>query len=362
MTKIQAVRGMNDILPDQTIYWQKLENIFRVILASYGYHEIRLPLLEKTQLFKRGIGEATDIIEKEMYTFLDRHDESLSLRPEGTAGCVRAVIEHGLAHRQTQKLWYAGPMFRYERPQKGRYRQFFQWGVETFGYTGHLIEAELILLMTRCFEKLGISQKVNLQLNILGSLESRLNYREKLVTYCQQHYNILDEDSRRRLITNPLRILDSKNNDIQAMLKQGPQLKDYLDEPSKNIFNQLCELLQQLNIVFDINPYLVRGLDYYTGTVMSNIHPFFAGVTAEVAAAWTWTFWQQNDMVLTQGTTKPQIISETGWPSSGGTDCGGTTGNCAPGQSGSIAGVDEMNTYMGEWVCQALENGTEYFW
>jgi histidyl-tRNA synthetase len=281
--KIQAIRGMNDILPDQTPLWRRVESLLQEIFECYHYEEIRLPILEKTELFQRGIGEVTDIVEKEMYTFLDRNDESLTLRPEGTAGCVRAVIEHGLLYHQQQKLWYAGPMFRYERPQKGRYRQFSHIGVETYGYAGYLIEAELMLMMARFFQKLGIKEKVTLQLNSLGSSESRAKYREKFVDYCRGHSEKLDEDSKRRLETNPLRILDSKNPEIQLLLQNGPQLSDFLDAESKNAFQQLGDLLNHLEVRHETNPHLVRGLDYYTGTVFEWITPFLGAQSAVCA-------------------------------------------------------------------------------
>jgi len=283
MTKIQAVRGMNDILPHETMAWQKVESSLRDIFNSYAYHEIRLPIMEKTALFKRSIGEATDIVEKEMYTFLDRNDESLTLRPEGTASCVRAVIEHGLSYHQTQKLWYMGPMFRYERPQKGRYRQFYHVGVEVFGLEGHFIEAELILMMVKFWQVLNIAQKVNLQINCLGDTAARVKYREVLVAYFNQHKDVLDQDSLRRLETNPLRILDSKNPAMAEMLSQAPVLKDYLDESSRLQFEKLCALLTALNIPFEINPRLVRGLDYYTGLVFEWVTPHLGAQSAVCA-------------------------------------------------------------------------------
>jgi len=272
--KIQAIRGINDILPDQTRRWRQVESVLRKIFNHYHYEEIRLPVLEKTELFKRSIGEVTDIVEKEMYTFLDRNNESLTLRPEGTAGCVRAAIEHGLLYHQQQKLWYAGPMFRYERPQKGRYRQFYQAGVETFGYPNYLIEAELILMMARFWQKLGISEKISLELNSLGTIESRAKYCEKFVAYCRRHSEILDEDSKRRLETNPLRILDSKNSEMQQLLQGAPNLNDFLDVESKKSLENLCSLLDNIKLTYKINPRLVRGLDYYTGIVFEWVTPF----------------------------------------------------------------------------------------
>ena len=263
---IQAVRGMNDILPEESATWQFLEDTLRRVIHSYGYQEIRLPLLEKTELFKRSIGEVTDIVEKEMYTFDDRNGDSLTLRPEGTAGCVRACMEHGLLHNQTRRLWYAGPMFRHERPQKGRYRQFHQIGVEAFGMTGPDIDAEVILMTARFWRALGLDHAV-LQLNSLGTVEARAGYREALVGYLQGRQAELDEDSRRRLESNPLRILDSKNPDMQGLIADAPQLSEYLDEESRVHFDELCALLDAAGIAYEINPRLVRGLDYYSKTV-----------------------------------------------------------------------------------------------
>ncbi|HEY9150904.1 MAG TPA: histidine--tRNA ligase [Gammaproteobacteria bacterium] len=263
---IQAIRGMNDILPDQTPAWQYLEDRVRTVLHAYGYQEIRLPILEKTELFQRSIGEVTDIVEKEMYTFADRNGDSLTLRPEGTAGCVRAGIEQGLLYNQQQRLWYMGPMFRHERPQKGRYRQFHQVGVEVFGMTGPDIDAELILMTARMWRELGL-RDVTLQLNSLGTLEARGHYRAALVTYLEQHRGTLDEDSLRRLESNPLRILDSKNPDMQALIEAAPRLSDYLDEESKQHFTRLCALLDGAGLAYELNPRLVRGLDYYGRTV-----------------------------------------------------------------------------------------------
>ncbi len=257
---------MNDILPDNSGVWQWLEHTTRTLLTRYGYREIRLPIVEKTDLFKRSIGEVTDIVEKEMYTFEDRNGDSLTLRPEGTAGCVRAGIEHGLLHNQVQRVWYAGPMFRHERPQKGRYRQFHQIGVEAFGMGGPDIDAEMIMLTARLWRELGL-EDVRLELNSLGSSEARAAYREKLVAYLQEHHHLLDEDSRRRLQSNPLRVLDSKNPDMQELIEQAPQLRDHLDEESREHFTALCTMLDQAGIDYRINPRLVRGLDYYSRTV-----------------------------------------------------------------------------------------------
>lgn len=262
---IRSVRGMNDILPEMTPYWQSVETSLKKVLDGYGYQEIRLPILEKTELFKRSIGEVTDIVEKEMYTFDDRNGDSLTLRPEGTAGCVRAAMEHGMFQQQ-QRLWYMGPMFRHERPQKGRYRQFHQLGVEAYGFSGPDIDAEMILLTARLWKTLGLKD-ISLQINSLGSTDARLNYRKKLVEYYQDNYSQLDEDSQRRLVSNPLRILDSKNPAMQALNDAAPKLIDYLDAESAGHFEQLCTTLRAAGIAFEINPRLVRGLDYYGKTV-----------------------------------------------------------------------------------------------
>ncbi|CAI1498447.1 Histidine--tRNA ligase [Serratia quinivorans] len=264
---IQAIRGMNDYLPEETALWQRIEGILKQVLSGYGYSEIRLPIVEQTPLFKRAIGEVTDVVEKEMYTFDDRNGESLTLRPEGTAGCVRAGIEHGLLYNQEQRLWYVGPMFRYERPQKGRYRQFHQLGAEVFGLQGPDIDAELILLSARWWKALGISEHVKLELNSIGSLEARANYRDALVAFLEQHQEKLDEDCKRRMYSNPLRVLDSKSPEVQALLNDAPRLSEYLDEDSKAHFEGLCELLAQAGIPYTINERLVRGLDYYNRTV-----------------------------------------------------------------------------------------------
>jgi histidyl-tRNA synthetase len=280
MANIQAIRGMHDVLPEQTPLWQYAEQIIKELLASYGYSEIRLPIVEKTELFKRAIGEVTDIVEKEMYTFEDRNGDSLTLRPEGTAGCLRACLEHGLLHHQTHRLWYYGPMYRHERPQKGRYRQFIQLGVETYGMAGPTIDAELILLMHRLWKKLGIRDKVRLELNTLGTIAERLNYRDVLVAYFHQHKARLDEDSLRRLTTNPLRILDSKNPDMQAIIAQAPELMAHLGKESLAHFKAITTTLDDLGVAYSINPRLVRGLDYYGKTV-------FEWVTDELGAQGT---------------------------------------------------------------------------
>ncbi|NIG21828.1 histidine--tRNA ligase [Pantoea sp. Al-1710] len=264
---IQAIRGMNDYLPADTAIWQRIEGTLKQVLASYGFSEIRLPIVEQTPLFKRAIGEVTDVVEKEMYTFDDRNGESLTLRPEGTAGCVRAGIEHGLLYNQEQRLWYIGPMFRYERPQKGRYRQFHQIGAEVFGLQGPDIDAELIMMTARWWKALGIAEHVSLELNSIGSLEARANYRDALVAFLEQHKDKLDEDCKRRMYSNPLRVLDSKNADIQLLLNDAPTLNEYLDEDSRTHFDGLCSLLDDAGIAYTVNQRLVRGLDYYNRTV-----------------------------------------------------------------------------------------------
>ncbi|KTD11146.1 histidyl-tRNA synthetase [Legionella gratiana] len=265
--RIQAIRGMNDILPDATALWRTLEQIFVHVLTRYGYQEIRFPLVESTQLFKRTIGEVTDIVEKEMYTFNDLNGDSITLRPEGTAGCVRACLEHGLLHNQQQKLWYMGPMFRHERPQKGRYRQFNQLGVEAFGMSGAMIELELISICRKFWEQLGFDDLVRLQVNTLGELSERHHYKKILVDYLLDHKNQLDEDSKRRLDRNPLRILDSKNPEMLHLLANAPKLIDVLGEKSRVHFQSFCDGLDALKIPYEVNPVLVRGLDYYGHTV-----------------------------------------------------------------------------------------------
>ncbi|SEP66996.1 histidyl-tRNA synthetase [Ectothiorhodospira magna] len=264
--QIKSIRGMHDILPEYTGAWQWLESTLRDVLAGYGYQEIRLPIVEHTELFARSIGEVTDIVSKEMYTFEDRNGDSLTLRPEGTASCVRAGVEHGLLHNQQQRLWYMGPMFRHERPQKGRYRQFHQIGVEAFGMAGPDIDAELILMTARMWQRLGLDQ-VRLELNSLGSAEARAAYREHLVAYFQARQDQLDEESRQRLHTNPLRILDSKNPDLRPLIQEAPSLLDHLDEASSVHFQTLQAILTQAGVTFTLNPRLVRGLDYYGRTV-----------------------------------------------------------------------------------------------
>jgi histidyl-tRNA synthetase len=295
---IQAIRGMHDILPEQSPYWHWLESKARQVLGAYGYQEIRLPIVEKTELFKRSIGEVTDIVEKEMYTFDDRNGDSLTLRPEGTAGCLRACLEHGLLHNQSHRLWYYGPMFRHERPQKGRYRQFYQLGVETYGMPGPDVDAEMILLTDRLWKKIGIRDKVELQINSLGTSEERAAYRSTLVSYFQQHLSVLDEDSLRRLETNPLRILDSKNPAMQEMLQQAPVLLNHLGEDSLNHFNRLKAMLDDLGIEYSLNTRLVRGLDYYSKTV-------FEWVTDELGSQGTICAGGRYDGLIEQLGGKP---------------------------------------------------------
>ena len=263
---IQAIRGMNDCSPTESPLWQWIEGQVRQILSSYGYSEVRMPIVESTPLFARAIGEVTDVVSKEMYTFWD-NDEQLTLRPEGTAGCVRAAIEHGWIYNNEQRLWYMGPMFRHERPQKGRYRQFHQAGVEVFGIATPEIDAELIILTARLWTALGIDQHVSLQLNSIGSLEARANYRSALVAFLENHQDLMSEEEKERLVKNPLRILDTKNQALQDVLDGAPKLLDYLDDESREHFAQLCGLLDAVGIQYEINPKLVRGLDYYNKTV-----------------------------------------------------------------------------------------------
>lgn len=244
-----------------------MESTVKRVVSAYGYSEVRMPIVEMTNLFSRAIGEVTDVVEKEMYTFEDRNGDSLTLRPEGTAGCVRAGIQNGLLYNQEQRLWYMGPMFRHERPQKGRYRQFHQCGVEVFGIDGPDVDAELIMMTARLWRELGIDKHVRLELNSIGSLEARANYRVALIEFLEQHIDILDEDCKRRMHTNPLRVLDTKNPDVQAILGDAPRLSDYLDEESKAHFAGLCELLDAAGIEYQVNERLVRGLDYYNRTV-----------------------------------------------------------------------------------------------
>jgi histidyl-tRNA synthetase len=280
LKQIQSVKGMEDLLPEQSPVWQYVEATIAEVAQRYGYREIRFPIVEQTELFKRSIGEVTDIVEKEMYTFDDRNGLSLTLRPEGTASCVRASEEHGLLYNQTQKLWYTGPMFRYEKPQKGRLRQFHQFGFEAFGMAGPDVDAELLIMLARLWRELGIADGLSLQINNLGTSEARARYRADLVTYLSERVEQLDEDSKRRLSTNPLRILDSKIPSTQALLNDAPSLVDYLDETSRSHFAQLQRLLESAGVAFEINPRLVRGLDYYNNTV-------FEWVTTKLGAQGT---------------------------------------------------------------------------
>ncbi len=276
---IQSIRGMHDVLPDDSHRWQSFEAVIQKLMACYGYKEIRMPLVESTDLFCRSIGEVTDIVEKEMYTFEDRNGDKLTLRPEGTASCVRAGIQHGLLHNQVQRLWYSGPMFRHERPQKGRYRQFHQFGVEAYGIATPDIDAELILISARLWQQLGL-KGIRLELNTLGSNQARADYKLVLIEYLNKHVDLLDEDSLRRLETNPLRILDSKNPALKELLDKAPALLDHLDDESRQQFDKLKAHLDAIGIEYTINPRLVRGLDYYCKTV-------FEWVTDELGAQGT---------------------------------------------------------------------------
>ncbi len=265
--KVQAVRGMQDILPAKKMIYRRVEDAARDVLGAYGYQEVGLPQLEQSQLFQRSVGEETDIVSKEMYSFEDRNGELITLRPEGTAGCVRFAQENGLLFNQLQRFWYSGAMFRYERPQKGRYRQFEQIGVECFGMQGPDIDVELVLLCSRLWRELGVEDQVNLELNSLGDLEARQQYQRKLVEYLEQYRSELDEDSQRRLTSNPLRILDTKVGHTREILRGAPVIKDFLDQDSRNHFDSLCSLLEQCGVSYIINPNIVRGLDYYNRTV-----------------------------------------------------------------------------------------------
>lgn len=266
VSKLQAVRGMNDLLADEMPYWQQVERAARELFAEYGYFEMRVPLLEHAELFQRSIGEHTDIVEKEMYRFEDRGGGWLALRPEATAGLVRAAIEHGLLHNQKQRLWTAGPMFRYERPQQGRYRQFHQIDCEALGYAGPDVDAEMIQLSARLWRKLGIGA-VRLRVNSLGTPEARRQYRALLLRYLESRRGDLDADSLRRIESNPLRILDSKNPSLAKVIAEAPSLTDHLDDESRAHFARFCELLTDCGIAYEVDPRLVRGLDYYTRTV-----------------------------------------------------------------------------------------------
>jgi histidyl-tRNA synthetase len=275
--QIQAIKGMNDVLPAEMGAWQYFEACTREVLSTYGYEEIRVPVLERTELFKRAIGEHTDVVGKEMYTFVDRGGDSLTLRPEATAGIVRALISHGLLRGQRHRLWCLGPMFRHEAPQAGRYRQFWQVDVEAVGWPGPDVDAELIALSARLWRRLGIAQSLKLEVNSLGTPESRRTYRARLVEYLRAHESQLDEDSRRRLAGNPLRILDSKNPQLQELIRAAPLLTEHLDAESRQHFESLCDMLRGAGISYEINPRLVRGLDYYTRTV-------FEWITAATSA------------------------------------------------------------------------------
>ncbi len=305
--QITAIRGMNDLYGEQAEAFDYLVNTAQSVLNQYGFASIRLPLVEKTELFARSIGEVTDIVEKEMYTFDDRNGDSLTLRPEGTAGCVRAVIQNGLAHNQIQKLYYTGPMFRYERPQKGRYRQFHQFGVEVFGLDSVDIDAELIVLSARLWERLGL-ENLELQINSLGSQEARQAYRDLLVEYLEAHKSELDEDSLRRLESNPLRILDTKNPDMKAVVDGAPKLIDHLDAESKQHYDELKVYLDDVGIPYTENPNLVRGLDYYNRTV-------FEWVTTELGAQGTVCAGGRYDGLVEQIGGKPTPAVGLPWAS-----------------------------------------------
>ena len=302
MAKLQAIRGMNDILPAQTSTWQALEAAFHRVVNRFGYQEIRFPVLEQTQLFKRSIGEVTDIVEKEMYSFDDRNGDNLSLRPEGTAGCVRAADQHGLLYNQQQRLWYQGPMFRHERPQKGRYRQFQQFGVEAFGMSGPDIDAELIQLSADLWCELDIAEALVLQINNIGASAERKAFGAALTAYLEAHSERLDDDARNRLYSNPLRILDSKNPDMQALLAEAPVLADYVSEESVSHFEELKALLSNAGVAFEVNPRLVRGLDYYNNCV-------FEWVTDSLGAQGTVCGGGRYDGLVEQLGGKPTVAA-----------------------------------------------------
>lgn len=280
MNEIKSIRGMHDVLPDETPHWQWLENKFRQMVHRYGYQEMRLPLLEPVSLFERAVGASTDIVSKEMYNFQDKSGENITLRPEGTSGCLRAVLENNMCYNKTQRLWYQGPMFRYERPQKGRLRQFTQFGVEAYGMSGADIDAELIFMVRDLFAGLGLEKHVRLEINSLGDSSERQQHREALVGWFSRHEDLLDEESKIRLKVNPLRILDSKNPQLQPIIEQAPQLLDFLQQESRQHFTTLCELLDKADIAYRINPRLVRGLDYYSRTV-------FEWITVDLGAQGT---------------------------------------------------------------------------
>ncbi|WWO97024.1 MAG: histidine--tRNA ligase [Candidatus Dasytiphilus stammeri] len=329
--KIQSVRGMKDYLPEEIIFWKNIEKIIINVLNSYGYNEIRLPILEKTDLFYRVIGKLTDVVEKEMYTFHDRNGDSLALRPEGTSGCVRAGIERGLLYNQEQRWWYYGPMFRHERPQKGRYRQFYQIGVEIFGLPEPTIEAELIILTSRCWKTLGIMNYLKLQLNTVGSMESRQRYQSSLVNFFNKNLSLLDKESIRRIQSNPLRILDSKNQQVQLLLNEAPLLREYLDSESKEHFSNLCILLDKIGINYTINPFLVRGLDYYNSTV-------FEWVTYNLGSQGTICAGGRYDKLVQQlgGYSTPAV-------------------GCAIGMERLILLVKEVNAQFGSWMNNKID-------
>jgi histidyl-tRNA synthetase len=302
MAKLQAIRGMNDILPDQTPGWQYLEDTFRRVVQRHGYREIRFPVVEQTQLFKRSIGEITDIVEKEMYTFDDRNGDSLTLRPEGTAVCVRAADQHGLLYNQQQRLWYAGPMFRHERPQKGRYRQFHQFGVEAFGMAGPDIDAEVIQIAALLWQELGLTPFITLQINNIGSAADRQGYAKALTAFLEQHVDQLDTDARNRMHSNPMRVLDSKNPEMQALLASAPLLTDFVSDESKAHYAALQALLAAAGIAFEENPRLVRGLDYYNNCV-------FEWVTQELGAQGTVCGGGRYDGLVEQLGGKPTLAA-----------------------------------------------------
>lgn len=302
MSKIQAIRGMNDLLPTETPVWQYLEQVIERVVQSYGYREIRFPILEQTQLFKRSIGEVTDIVEKEMYSFTDRNGDDLSLRPEGTAGCVRAAEQHGLLYNQQQRLWYRGPMFRHERPQKGRYRQFHQVGVESFGMTGPDVDAEVILLSVQLWKALGLLDSVRLEINNIGTADDRRRYGEVLTDYLHQRQHQLDADSQRRLTSNPLRILDSKVPETQALLSEAPRLAEFVAPETASHYAELKKILDTCGVAYTENPRLVRGLDYYNNMV-------FEWVTMELGSQGTVCAGGRYDALVAQlgGRSTPAV-------------------------------------------------------
>ncbi len=278
-SKVTRLRGMYDVTPDQVWVWQKLEDIVTSALNQYGYKEIRFPILEKTTLFHSAIGEVTDVVEKEMFTFKTRKGESISMRPEGTASTVRAVLQNGLIFNDPQKLWYNCPMFRYEKPQKGRNRQFSQVGAEVFGFEGPDVDAELLLLTKKIWDRLGI-KNVRLEINSLGTADCRAAYRNVLVAYFEKHFDVLDKDAKNRLHSNPMRILDSKNPALKTVIAEAPLIKDYLSEASQQHFKGLCDILDACGLAYEVNPKLVRGLDYYT-------HNVFEWITEELGSQGT---------------------------------------------------------------------------